>query len=121
MYTLLHSSGLGIELQLLDQHTAGELGDEPLSSISGMEPISLGNALRGFYHSLATLSDSTAQRLDRLQVLQLRHKLSKEISAKVLEAYARLHAAVMAPSSGYADPDLILLYSPQKLATMLEF
>lgn len=96
----------------------GEGGGEKLAAQAGMDALSLSVALKQFYGKVLTGSVELGL-LDKLSSLSLRRHAHASAAAGVAAAYKELHDAIMAPDSGYRDPQTLLLHSAQQIESLL--
>eukprot|EP00474_Spongospora_subterranea_P000515 CRZ00973.1 hypothetical protein [Spongospora subterranea] len=118
--SILQRVGLADIQQLSHQFNESEHKDVPLSEMPGMNASSIRNIVKEFYKTLFSLGTIDLPECERLVLPQLRMAARDGVAQALNQSYQSLYCAIKDPKSGYADPDVILEYSPSDVSTLLD-
>ncbi|EGG21670.1 oligomeric Golgi complex component [Cavenderia fasciculata] len=127
---LLNLLGLSSKLGILQYHDMGGTDDTlsnvnnpqrtPFSQITGMDRISIKQAIRQFDTTLeSSFGSLPTHALEKIQSTKLKNSAKRSVLNLIVQAYSSLYSCIIDPANQYEEPFSIFQYTPDQIKKMI--
>lgn len=110
---VLERSGLGPLVERAQAVAASSSGT--LSATAGLDSVTVGQTLKGFYQGLFALPQ-----FERLQDPRMRARARQRTSALIAQEHEKAHVLFSKPEHGYPDHQTFLVHTPEQVKILLD-